>query len=87
VNDRVKLAYDKLVNDTIEQYYTTFKLKEDNMCNSTKRWAINIETSGSATYWVKLNFYDNGRADKLERQFDSFELALEFVNKTHKELK
>lgn len=62
------------------------------MCNATKRWGVVIEpgsrnADGSDTYFVKFDHKDKNTTDQLTRNFDTFEQALDFVNKTYKELK
>ena len=62
------------------------------MCNSAKRWGIAIEpgsksSDGSDTYYVRFDHKHKNTADQLTRNFDTFEQALDFVNKTYKDLK
>lgn len=92
LNDRVKLAYDKLVDDTIKQLYNPLKPKEEDMCNSTKRWGVYIEpgnrnSDGTEGYFIKFTHKDKSTTDELSRTFETFEKALDFANETHKKLK
>lgn len=62
------------------------------MCNSVKRWGVVIEpgsrtSDGSDTYYVRFDHKDRTTTDQLSRNFDTFEQALDFANKTYKELK
>jgi hypothetical protein len=66
--------------------------KEQDMCNNVKRWGVVIEpgsrtSDGSDTYYVRFDHKDRTTTDQLSRNFDTFEQALDFANKTYKELK
>lgn len=79
-------AYDDLIHKYLP------KPKEQDMCNSVKRWGVTIEPSnknsdGSDTYYVRFQHKDKSTTDELTRNFDTFELALDFANKKYKELK
>lgn len=94
----VTQAYDKLIDDMSKSYFDKSyldkytKSKEQDMCKDTKRWSVIIEPGYSSTgsgegYYVKVMHKDKGRSDEVTRNFDAFEQALDFANKTHKELK
>jgi len=86
-------AYDDLISNVSKSYVNRYmKPREQGMCNSVKRWGVAIEpgsksSDGSDTYYVRFDHKDKNTTDQLTRNFDTFEQALEFVNKTHKELK
>lgn len=96
-NSVVTQAYDEAVNMSIRDMYAGYlnkytKPKEQDMCKETKRWSVIIEPGYSSTgsgegYYVKVMHKDKGRSDEVTRNFDTFEEALDFANKTHKELK
>lgn len=76
-------------NANFEEQYRDM---ERDMCNTTKRWGVGIEpgsrnADGSDTYHVRFDHKDKNTTDQLTRTFDTFEQALDFVNKTYKELK
>lgn len=85
-------AYDKLIDDMSNIYNKYTKPKEQDMCKDTKRWSVMIEPGYSSTgsgegYFVRFHHKDKGRTDEVTRNFDAFEQALDFANKTYKELK
>lgn len=86
-------AYDDLVTQMAKSYtFIPIEPKEQDMCNSVKRWGAAIEpgsksSDGSDTYYVRFHHKDKGTTDELTRNFDTFEQALDFVNKTYKDLK
>jgi hypothetical protein len=92
-NDSVYDIYNDLVKDMNKVYFEKYtKSKEQDMCNSVKRWGVAIEpgnksSDGSDTYYVRFQHKDKGTTDELTRNFDTFEQALDFVNKTYKDLK
>jgi hypothetical protein len=89
----VTQAYDKLIDDMSKTYLDKYtKSKEQDMCKDTKRWSVVIEPGYNSTgsnegYYVKVYHKDKGRTDEVTRNFDTFEEALDFANKTYKELK
>lgn len=89
----VTQAYDDLISNMSKSYVNMYmKPKEQDMCNSTKRWGVGIEPGnrnpdGTEGYYVRFTHKDKNTTDELTRTFETFEKALEFVNKTHKELK
>lgn len=89
----MKDAYNKLIDEHQKVYFQQYgKTREQDMCNSVKRWGVVIEPSnknsdGSDTYYVRFQHKDRGTTDELTRNFDTFEQALDFVNKTYKDLK
>ena len=79
-------------NGNYANFEQQYRDMEQDMCNSVKRWGVTIEHSnrssdGSDTYYVRFDHKDKSKTDQLTRSFDTFEQALDFANKTYKELK
>jgi hypothetical protein len=90
------VPYSEFITVTTQEYGSLvnfnnsgfLKSKEKDMCKEEKRWFTMIEPSGSGNgYFVTFRHTDKNNRDEFSRNFDTFELALEFVNKKYKELK
>lgn len=57
------------------------------MCKETTRWSLSVGEKNNGAYYVEFTRKDKDTSDNLMRAFDTFEQALEFINKKHKELK
>lgn len=69
-----------------------YGVKEQDMCDEQKKWAVTIEPGYSSNgsgkgYYARFQHKDKSRTDELTRNFDTFEEALVFAQSQYEKLK